>query len=55
MTRFFSGCGVGVLTGYLLGLVMPIKVVIFAGLGLLILVLLLFFLFHLGVQDFQGY
>ena len=54
MTRFFSGCGLGVLTGYLLGLVMPIKVFIFAGLGLLILVLL-FFLFHLGVQDFQGY
>ena len=55
MTRFLAGLGVGVFAGYLLGLVIPLKVFMIACLVLLALVILLFFLFHLGVRDFQEY
>mgnify|MGYP007006504616 CR=1 FL=1 len=53
--RFLAGLGAGVFTGYLLGLVIPIQVFMIACLVLLALVVLFFFLFHLGVQDFQEY
>ncbi len=55
MSRFLAGCGVGIFAGYLLGLVIPLKVFMIACLVLLALIVLLFFLFHLGVQDFQEY
>ena len=55
MVRFLVGCGVGIFAGYLLGFVIPLKVFMIACLVLLALVVLLFFLFHLGVQDFQEY
>lgn len=55
MMRFLSGCGVGLFVGYLLGLVIPIKVFMIVCLMLLALVVLLFFLFHLGLRDFQEY
>jgi hypothetical protein len=53
MMRFISGVCVGIFVGYLLGLVIPIEVFMIACLVLLALAILLFFLFHLGVQDFQ--
>jgi hypothetical protein len=53
MMRFFAGLGIGIFTGYLLGLVIPLKVFMMACLVLLALVVLLFFLFHLGIRDFQ--
>lgn len=53
--HFLTGLGVGVFTGYLLGLVIPLKVFMIACLVLLALVILLFFLFHLGIRDFQEY
>lgn len=53
--RFLAGLGIGVFTGYLLGLVIPLKVFMIACLVLLALVVLLFFLFHLSVRDFQEY
>jgi hypothetical protein len=49
MMRFLAGCGIGLFAGYLLG----IQVFLIACLALLALVILLFFLFHLGVRDFQ--
>lgn len=55
MMRFLAGLGVGILTGYLLGFVIPLKVFMIICLMLLALVVLLFFLFHLGVQNFQEY
>lgn len=55
MMRFLVGLAVGVFVGYLLGLVIPIEVFIGACLVLAGLVVLLFFLFHLGVRDFQEY
>lgn len=55
MIRFLTGCGVGIFAGYLLGLVIPLKVFMIACLVLMALVVLLFFVFHLGVQDFQEY
>ncbi len=55
MMHFLTGLGVGVFTGYLLGLVIPLKVFMIACLVLLALVILLFFLFHLGIRDFQEY
>ena len=48
MSRFLVGCGVGIFAGYLLGLVIPLKVFMIACLVLLALMVLLFFLFHLG-------
>jgi hypothetical protein len=53
--RFLVGLGVGIFAGYLLGLVIPLHVFMIACLVLLALVILLFFLFHLGVRDFQEY
>lgn len=55
MMRFLAGLGVGIFVGYLLGLVIPLQVFMLACLVLLALVILLFFLFHLGVRDFQEY
>lgn len=55
MLRFFAGVGIGIFAGYLLGLVIPIRVFMIACLVLLALVVLLLFLFHLGIQDFQEY
>lgn len=53
--RFLTGLGVGMIVGYLLGLVIPIQVFMILCLVLAGLVVLLFFLFHLGVRDFQEY
>ena len=55
MLRFLAGLGVGSFAGYLLGLVISIQVFMIACLVLLALVILLFFLFHLGIRDFQEY
>ena len=55
MMRFLAGLGVGIFAGYLLGLVIPLKIFMILCLVLLALVVLLFFLFHLGVRDFQEY
>ena len=55
MMRFLAGFGCRVFAGYLLGLVIPLKVFMIACLVLLALVVLLFFLFHLGIRDFQEY
>lgn len=53
MMRFFAGLGVGIFVGYLLGLIVPFEVFIIACLVLAGMVVLLFFLFHLGIRDFQ--
>ena len=55
MTRFLVGLGLGIFVGYLLGLVIPLQVFMIICLMLAGLVVLLFFLFHLGVRDFQEY
>ena len=53
MMRFFAGVGVGIFVGYLLGLVIPLQIFMIICLVLAGLVVLLFFLFHLGIRDFQ--
>jgi uncharacterized membrane protein (Fun14 family) len=55
MMRFLAGLGVGALVGYLLGFVIPIQVFMIICLVMAGLVVLVFFLFHLGVRDFQEY
>jgi len=55
MFKFFAGFGIGIFAGVLLGLVIPIQVFIIACLVLMVLVVLLFFVFHLGLRDFQEY
>jgi len=55
MMRFLAGLGVGIFVGYLLGLVIPLQVFMIICLVLAGLVILLFFLFDLGVRDFQEY
>lgn len=53
MLKLFIGFLVGVFAGYLLGLVIPLKFFFIACLVFLVLVVLLFYLFHLGLRDFQ--
>ena len=53
MFRFFAGVGIGIVTGYLLGLAISLKVFMIVCLVLMALVVFLLFLFHLGIQDFQ--
>ena len=55
MIRFLTGLGIGIFAGYLLSFVIPLKVFMIACLVLMALAVLLIFLFHLGVQDFQEY
>ena len=55
MIRFLAGFGIGIFAGYLLRPVIPLQVCMIICLVLLALVVLLFFLFHLGIQDFQEY
>lgn len=55
MVRFIAGVGIGIFAGYLLGLVISLKAFMIACLVLMGSVVLLLFLFHLGIQDFQEY
>jgi hypothetical protein len=55
MMSFLAGLGVGIFVGYLLGLVIPLQVFMITCLVLAGLLVLLFFLFHLGIRDFQEY
>ena len=34
---------------------LPMEIILLAGIVLFVLVIVVFLLFHLGVQDFQGY
>lgn len=55
MSRFVVVCGVSLAAACMLRFVDPIALFTIACLVLLALAVLLFLLFHLGVQDFQGY
>ena len=55
MIRFFAGVGIGIFAGFMLGSVISLKAFMIACLVLMALVVLLLFLFHLGIQDFQEY
>lgn len=55
MFKFAAGVVVGLFAGYLLGFVVPVKFFLIACLALMTLAALLFFLFHLGIRDFQEY
>ncbi len=55
MFKLFIGFLAGVFAGYLLGLVIPVRFFLIACLVLLALAVLLFFLFHLGLRNFQEY
>ena len=55
MLIFFIGLVAGLFVGYLLGLMIPLKFFLIACLVLLALAVVLFFLFHLGLRDFQEY
>jgi hypothetical protein len=55
MFKIFKGLLAGIL-GVLLAVdVLPIGFALIIGIALFVLGIILFFLFHLGVQDFQGY
>jgi len=55
MLKLFIGFLVGVFAGYVLGLVVLVEFFFIACLVLLALAVLLFYLFHLGLRDFQEY
>jgi hypothetical protein len=55
MLKLFVGFLAGVFAGYLLGLVIPVKFFLITCLVLLAFAVLFFFLFHLGLHDFQEY
>lgn len=53
--RPLTGFSAGIITGYLLGFVLPLKIFMIVCLVVAALAGLVFFLFHLGVRDFQEY
>lgn len=55
MFKFLIGFFVGLFAGFLVGRLLPMQVMLFAGLGLTVLAFSLLILFHLGLQDFQEY
>lgn len=55
MLKFIFGLGIGLFVGYWLGLVIPVQFFLIACLVLLALAVVLFFLFHLGLREFQEY
>ena len=55
MFKFFSRILILICLGCLLSFFIPVQFFAIAGIVLLVLVVVLFILFHLGVQDFQGY
>ena len=55
MLKLFIVFLAGVFAGYLLRLVIPVKFFLITCLALFTLTVLLFFLFHLGLRDFQEY
>lgn len=55
MLKFFFGLAAGLIVGYLLGLVIPVKFFLITCLVFLGLAVVVFSLFHLGLRDFQEY
>jgi hypothetical protein len=55
MFKLFKGLLVGLFVVLLLVDFLPIEFLLITGILLIVLGIILFFLFHLGVQDFQGY
>ncbi len=55
MLKFVAGIVVGLFAGYLFGLVIPVKFFLIASLALVALAVVLFFVFHFGLRDFQEY
>lgn len=55
MLKFAAGVLVGLFAGYLLGLVIPVRFFLIACLALMALAVVLFFVFHFGLRDFQEY
>lgn len=53
MVRFLAGLGMGIFTGCLLAPAILLKALTIACLVILAAVVILLFLFHLGIQDFQ--
>ncbi|MBI3340108.1 MAG: hypothetical protein HY022_08260 [Chloroflexi bacterium] len=51
--KFAVGVLVGLFAGYLPGLVIPIKFFLIMCLALMALAVVLFFIFHFGLRDFQ--
>lgn len=55
MFKFLIGFAGGLSAGLLLWRLLPPAALLFMGAGLVLLMVALFVLFHLGVQDFQDY
>ena len=55
MFKFFIGVLIGAFAGYVLGPAVTVEFFLIACLVFLALAILLFYLFHLGLRDFQEY
>ena len=55
MFKLFLGFLMSLLSGCLLGRVLPVWLALSACLALLVMAVLLFLLFHFGISDFQEY
>jgi hypothetical protein len=55
MPRFLIFLAVGILLPALLIYLLPVETLILAGIAVIAIAGLVFFLFYLGLQDFQGY
>ncbi len=55
MLKFSIGFIVGGFLGSMLGRLLPIEAFLIVGIIVIVSAILLFFIFHFGVRDFQGY
>ncbi len=55
MSRFLIFLAAGILFLALLVYLLPVEILILAGIAVIVIAGLVFFLFYLGLQDFQGY
>jgi hypothetical protein len=55
MIKLFPGFLAGLLVGFLLGRIVPIEFLLILAITCIVLAVVLFFIFHLGLLDFQEY
>ena len=55
MFKFTIGFIAGIFTGFLMGLMLPIEFFLITFIVFMALAAMVFFIFHLGLRDFQEY
>lgn len=55
MFKLIVGFIAGIFAGFLMGRMLPVEFFIGAGIVLIVLIIIFFLIFHLGLRDFQEY